>query len=268
MLFSLFVIIGNPIIVMIILGLSGYKSRTSFLSGLTVAQISEFSFILIAMGASLGHVDSVVVSIVIIVGVITMTVSTYLILGADRVYLKIGHLLKVFEKKNTKELTVNIEATLVDHAVVVGGGKGGSLLVKYLKRNKIPVLVVDFDPAVFKSFSSDKTNILFGDITDPEIISNANLERARVVISTIPSLSDNLVLAEYIRKLNKRPQLVTTSLTRTDAVKLYEKGVNYVVVPQETAGEYIRHLFKVYGVGSTRLGKMGESHFKRLLQSI
>lgn len=54
---SLFVLIGNPLIVMIIMGLMGYRARTGYLAGLTVAQISEFSLILGALGVSLGHID-------------------------------------------------------------------------------------------------------------------------------------------------------------------------------------------------------------------
>ena len=139
------------------------------------------------------------------------------------------------------------------------------MLTKYFKSKKIPVLLVDFDPSVFNKYTAEKTTVLFGDITDPEILDSARIEKARVVVSTIPTLSDNLVLIEYIRALRRRPQVMMTSLTRTDAIKLYEKGASFVVVPQETAGEYIRHMFKVYGVGSKRIGIMGNAHFKRLV---
>ena len=78
LIFSAFVLIGNPTIVMSLLGMLGYKKRTSFLASVTVAQISEFSFILMAMGLTLGHIQGSVVSTIILVGAITMTISTYL----------------------------------------------------------------------------------------------------------------------------------------------------------------------------------------------
>ncbi|MDP3784677.1 MAG: cation:proton antiporter, partial [bacterium] len=62
--FSLFVLFGNPLIVLIIMGIMGYRKRTSFLTGLTVAQISEFSLVLVALGARLGHLSSGVVALV------------------------------------------------------------------------------------------------------------------------------------------------------------------------------------------------------------
>lgn len=76
---SLFVLIGNPLIVMAIMGYMGYRKRTGFLAGLTVAQISEFSIIFIAMGITIGHVGVEVLSLTMMVGIITITLSTYMI---------------------------------------------------------------------------------------------------------------------------------------------------------------------------------------------
>jgi Kef-type K+ transport system membrane component KefB len=84
--FSLFVLIGNPIIVMIIMGAMGYRKKVSFKAGLTVAQISEFSLILVALGVSQGQVGSDVVGLVTAVGLITIAASTYLIYGSDAIY--------------------------------------------------------------------------------------------------------------------------------------------------------------------------------------
>jgi Kef-type K+ transport system membrane component KefB len=71
--FSAFVLIGNPLIVMVIMGVMGYRKRTGFLAGLTVAQISEFSIVFVAMGISLGHVASDALGLVTLVGLITIT---------------------------------------------------------------------------------------------------------------------------------------------------------------------------------------------------
>lgn len=77
---ALFVLIGNPLIVMAIMGAMGYRRKTGFLAGLTVAQISEFSIIFIAMGLSLGHVQQDALSITTMVGLITIALSTYMII--------------------------------------------------------------------------------------------------------------------------------------------------------------------------------------------
>ena len=98
-LLSLFVLIGNPLIVMIILDAMGYRKRTSFLAGLTVAQISEFSLILGALGLSLGHIDADTRGLITLVGLITISASTYTILYSHLLYERISPWLGVFERK-------------------------------------------------------------------------------------------------------------------------------------------------------------------------
>jgi Kef-type K+ transport system membrane component KefB len=73
---SLFILIGNPLIVMVLMGLLGYSKRNSFLAGLTVAQISEFSLILISLGVSVGHLGYEIQSIITVIGLITIGNST------------------------------------------------------------------------------------------------------------------------------------------------------------------------------------------------
>src|SRR3546814_17869800 len=77
-LLSLFVLIGNPLIVLAIMGAMGYRRRTGFLAGLTVAQISEFSLIFMAMGLSLGHVDERIVGLVTLIGLVHIAASVYM----------------------------------------------------------------------------------------------------------------------------------------------------------------------------------------------
>ncbi len=96
---SVFVLIGNPIIVMVIMGIMGYRKKVSFKAGLAVAQISEFSLILIALGFSLGQVDEAVLGLVTLVGIITITISTYFILYSQQIFDKISPALSIFERK-------------------------------------------------------------------------------------------------------------------------------------------------------------------------
>ncbi|MEE4238962.1 MAG: cation:proton antiporter, partial [Anderseniella sp.] len=98
--FSLFVLIGNPLIVMVIMGALGYRARTGFLAGLTVAQISEFSLILAALGVTLGHIDRETMGLITLVGLVTISVSTYLIIYSHQLYERLAPWLKLFERRN------------------------------------------------------------------------------------------------------------------------------------------------------------------------
>jgi Kef-type K+ transport system membrane component KefB len=262
---SLFVLVGNPVIVMAIMGLLGYKKRTSFLAGLTVAQISEFSLILMSMGLVLGHVQDSHVAMIVLVGVITMTISTYVILGSDKVYKKIKGKLGIFERKRIKEAVFQKERKMNDHIVLVGCDRTGKVLCSFFLRRNISFVVVDFNPKVFKKLSADKIPVVFGDINEPEVFDAANVIRSRMVISTTSNLIDNLTMLEHMKSFHKKPITIFSASTKHDAISLYEKGVTYLIVPEMTAGEHIKHLLESYGYGNKRFVKLGQNHFNRLV---
>src|SRR6056297_1337266 len=99
--FSLFVLIGNPLIVLAIMGAMGYRKRTGFLAGLTVAQISEFSLIFVAMGVTLGHVQEDALGLVTMVGLVTIAASTYMITYSHQLFALFEPVLGLFERKET-----------------------------------------------------------------------------------------------------------------------------------------------------------------------
>lgn len=265
--FSTLVLIGNPLIVMSILGFMRFKKRTSFLSSIAVAQISEFSLIVVAMGVSLNHLQKEHLALTVMVAAITMTISTYLILGAEKVYTKIKDKLSVFERKNPKDLYYLKEEVFNDHVVLVGCLRTGARLLPFFKKNNIPYVIVDFNPEIQKRLAAGNHPVIFGDITDPEILEAAQVDKARLIISTIDGLSENLVILERLSGLRKKPLSLFTTVTRSNALKMYEKGADYVVVPEVVAGDHIRNLLKIYGIRSERLRKAGRNHFNRLIFS-
>jgi len=264
--FSLFVLIGNPIIVLIIMGFLGYKKRTSFKAGLTVAQISEFSFVLMAMGASLGHLGSTEVAVVVLTGVVTMTISTYMIMESDKIFHFLKKPLSLFEKRRTKEQPLLGKTDMRDHVVLIGCDKTGSALLPFLKRASINLLVVDYNPRLFNRLTADKIPVLFGDINDTDVLHAAALGNAKLIISTVANLKVNLVLLSDLKSMKAKAKTVFTSLSKSEATTLYEKGADYVVVPDSIAGEHMRHVFVTYGLSSEKLSKLGKNHFKRLLK--
>jgi Kef-type K+ transport system membrane component KefB len=264
-LFSLFVLIGNPLIVMIVMGLMGYKSRTSFLASVTVAQISEFSFILMAMGYALGHIGEGDLALIVLVGAITMTASTYLILGGNKIYNKLKKWLKFFEKKSTREAVFMKEVEYSDHVVIIGCDKIGNTILSYFVRRAIPVVVVDFDPSVFARLSNDKIPALLGDVNDSDIIDMAKIKDAKMVICTVPNLEENMVLLNFLKGSRNKPTYIGSAPDRSGTLKLYEAGADYVLNPDIIAGEFLRHVFLSHGLAGEKISKMGKSHLNRMM---
>lgn len=237
-LLSLFVLIGNPLIVMILLGILGYKRRTGLLAGLTVAQISEFSLIVMFMGNKLGHVPDEAVALVTIVGVVTFVFSTYMILNGHKIYQFLGPYLMIFEKKKVREekMVTNEKS---DHVILIGANRMGESIVEAMIKHEHDIVVVDFDPDVVTRLKSRGIDCLYGDISDDEIQNAVGLQRARLIISTVPDVEDNLYLLNGIKKRNTKAISVFFALETDDAKRLYEAGAKYVVLPHLAGGQHL-----------------------------
>mgnify|MGYP005842113231 CR=1 FL=1 len=186
--FSLFVLIGNPLIVMAIMGWMGYRARTGFLAGLTVAQISEFSLIFVAMGLSLGHVSGDALALVTLVGLVTITLSTYMIVHAQRLYAVLEPLLWPFERKvaHREQAQDDPQAQGAHDAIVLGLGRYGQAIARRLRDQGWSVLGVDFDPEVVSGQGALGQPMVYGDAADPEFIAALPLEGVRWVVFALP----------------------------------------------------------------------------------
>lgn len=178
MLLSLFVLIGNPLIVMAIMGYMGYRKRTGFLAGLTVAQISEFSIVFVAMGITLGHVGVQAQGLTTLVGLVTITFSSYMILYSQPLYERLAPWLGVFERRQPfRELAVENDDPAAGRAdvIVFGLGRYGSRLLAQLRSDGVQAIGVDFDPEAVRALQGQGLPVHFGDGEDPGVLESLPL---------------------------------------------------------------------------------------------
>lgn len=225
---SLLVIIGNPIVVMIIMGLSGYKSRISFFTSITIAQISEFSLIVATLGLKVGHINQEIVSIITLVGIITISVSSFMILHVDELYRRIRQKLKIFERKHT---LIELPEGISKHWILFGYHRMGYHFLKKLQASKKDVVVVDFNPKVVSHLKDQGANALYGDSSDPEILETAHLDTCEVVLSSIGNIEISKALLKNLESRKKNLKVILTTDQFEDALELYKLGADYVIVP-------------------------------------
>jgi len=233
---SLFVLIGNPIIILIVMSVMGYRARTAFLSGLTFAQVSEFSFVVVALGGRLGHLGATEISLVTLIGIITIFISSYFIYYGDRIYEFMKPGVKFLEKKKGLIEEFGELTNLQDHLVLVGVHRMGQAILKALSNSTRDFVAVDFDPVVVKSLRESNLPVLYGDITEEAIQESVGLDKAHVVISTVPDFRDNLAVLGAVRRSNSKAKIILTSESETDALELYDKGADYVILPHFLGG--------------------------------
>ena len=244
---SLFVLIGNPLIVMAIMGYMGYRKRTGFMAGLTVAQISEFSIVFVAMGIALGHIGVGALSLTTLVGLTTITLSTYMILYSQPLYERLSPFLGWFERKRPhRELAEETQIGEADSrmdVLVFGTGRYGSRLLTQLRRDGVTAVGVDFDPEAAQRLTDAGLPVLFGDAEDPDFLENLPLADVRWVVSALPQWESNRALLHALGVAGYRGQVAAVVRDDAHAQSARELGLSMVINPFDDAADHAaRHL--------------------------
>jgi Kef-type K+ transport system membrane component KefB len=240
-----FVLIGNPLIVTTILSLFRYDVRTAFFVGLTIANVSEFSLLIVAMGLTLGHVDAGIVGMVTLITLITMTISSYMLTYNSGLYRFLKGFLKIFDFKKLKRVSTK-EGSMTQHVILLGCGSMGSQILRQVQQFKDQYLVVDHDNRVIKKLTKEGVPCVFGDVEDEDLLTELDFEDSEIVFSTLPNPEDNLFVLRYLKTLpaEKRPVFIAPSDSGREGLKLFNEGADYVILKPYLGAEHIYNISK------------------------
>lgn len=234
---SLFILIGNPLIVMVIMGYMGYRKRTGLLAGFTVAQISEFSLILVALGYTLGHLSQESVGLVTLVGLITISASTYMILYSHKIYHFLAPYLQIFERKIPfREIALSKEDE-INHpdTLIFGLGRFGKLIAHTLQERGKNIVGIDFNPDLVNTSQSDVIPVLYGDVENPDFISHINLQEIKWVICTIREYHIGMIVIDSLKEARYSGKIAISCHSQTEAHKLQAHGADLTFIPYRDA---------------------------------
>jgi Kef-type K+ transport system membrane component KefB len=251
--FSAFVLIGNPFIVMVLMGWMGYKRKNGMMVWFTVAQISEFSFILMGLALAIGHITNVdIVSMVTIVWLITIAWSSYYFSYSDQIYAKIGKYLKIFEKKQALAET-QFACKAEDYDVIVfGNHRTGQSILQSLQKNGKRFLIVDYDPQVIRELEAKGIPCLYGDASDIETLEELCLHKAKMIVSTVHDYEANALILEYAKKAQNDLVTILSANKVDEAEILYTAGAHYVLVPHVIGGHHTAMLIEQYAYDASK----------------
>lgn len=245
--FSVFVLIGNPLIVLAIMGYMGYRKRTGFLAGLTVAQISEFSLIFMAMGVSLGHVTNSALGLVTLVGLVTIALSVYMITYSHTLFRWCEPLLGVFERRQTFREQADVQQLPSQHqydVIIFGLGRYGAVISERLYAEGKRVLAVDFNPDVVKRWRQRGFDIMYGDASDMDFIEMLPLQTVQWVICAMPQHDlgvthedPRIVLLNALKRQHYQGKVAVSTHFTHDIVSLKQHGADLVLQPYRDAAE-------------------------------
>lgn len=260
---STIVIVLKPLIVMAALGILGYTKRTSFKTGINLSQISEFSIILVVLATSANLVDDKLSAIITLIAIITIAISTYLMKYDDWIYTKIEDKLHLFERKEIKERTQTAKSY---ELILFGYRNGGHRFLKTFHEMKMPYIVADYDPDVIEELQHKHIPHMYGDVADPELLSEINLEKTKLVINTIDDHTVNTTIARYVRRHNKNTILVCYASDHDEAAELYKLGVSYVLLPSFLGSDHLNTFINENGLHKQAFNKWRKEHLEEMNQ--
>lgn len=261
LLLSTYVLIGNPLIIMILIGLLGYKKKVGFMAGMAVAQISEFSMILIMLGVKVGHIDQTVLSLVTIVCLITIAISTYMFIYSEKLFALLEPWLGIFERARTKR---EVHEEHEYDVILFGCNRVGYDFVHVFKALDKRFLGVDYNPLLVNSLVEKGINCIYGDVEDIELLNELNLEKAKLIVSTIPDIEANLFLLYEVKKVNESATIILLAPDIKEALTLYDRGADYVILPHLLGGQLVSDLADKIGLDNTKMQKHKEKHIHYL----
>lgn len=251
----------KPLILISLMAIFGYTKRTNFLVGTTLAQISEFSLIVLTLGMSLGHISQQVLATLTLTGLITITFSTYMIIYSNEFYNKVSRFLTFFERRKVRKQR-KVKSSY--QAILFGYNRIGFSILKSLKKMKKSYLVVDFNPDTIATLQKFRIPALYGDTYDPELLEELPLDKVELVVSTIPDFETNFLLIETVRLANPKAIVIARAHTIQDALDLYKKGASYVLTPHFLGGEFIANMIKKDKISTENYKKEKEKHIENL----
>jgi Kef-type K+ transport system membrane component KefB len=239
--FSLYILIGNPLLAFIIMRAMGHHPRTGFLTGTTVAQISEFSFIMLGTAVGAGLVIPEVLPLTTIVGLVTIAGSSYLIAYNDRIF-EWGAKFLPFFRSQSMERGVHEEAA--PEIILIGYDRMGERILPMVKGLSKRYVVMDFNPTVVESLGAAGEPVQYGDAGSDDALKLARAERAKMIISTVPDMAINIDMLDYLRSHGFKGSAIVTAKQAADAARAYELGATFVIVPSILGGELFAKLLK------------------------
>lgn len=259
---SFFVLIGNPFIVFYTMNLLGYNRRVNFLTGISLAQISEFSLILVSLAYTSGFVSSEVVSLITLVGLITIPVSTYFMLYGNRLYRLFSTFLATIEiRKNNKKTR---DYTVTHDTLLFGYDRVGEDFVQSFNKLGKHYLVVDYNPQSIVRLENEGILYKYGDAQDVEFLEELGLSSVSLVVSTIADIEANMLLVRHTRMSNKKAIIIVLSQRIDEAIQLYEEGATYVLMPHYLGAQYAAHMLVEYSLDFEKFERARSRHMEYL----
>jgi CPA2 family monovalent cation:H+ antiporter-2 len=250
------IIVGKFVICSVITRVFGYSHKTVLTVGTGLIQIGEFSFILALMGVETGILSERLYSMTVAAAIITMLLTPFAITLNARIYRWLSQK-EFFARRLAGRFDPDWQdhtGELSRHAVICGYGGIGSRVAAVLEKQKFPYLVIELDPNVISRLRAQGVPCIYGDASNPEILAHAYLDKARVLVCTVPDYVAVEMTTRNAKAINPRLDIIARVRRDRDMELLGDIGITELVLPVfEGSLEMIRHTLHRFGMESTEI---------------
>ena len=263
--FSFFVLVVKPLIIFVLMRLLGYTSKNSLFVWSALAQVSEFSFILISVVLALGHVtDASLLSFVTMVGLISIAWSSYYIISFDKIYAFLKPYLWSSSKGNSKNIVSDKE---VYDTIVFGNHRTGDSIVRMLAKHKKRFSIIDYDPQVIDALQKQWLPCMFGDACDSAFLDELPFAHAMMIVSTVHDYAANALILRHAKHAHPSVIAIMSAHDIHNATLLYEQGADYVIVPHMIGGQHTAMLIESFDDDIERYAQHKIEHYAILQET-
>ena len=252
----LLIVAGKTLIIIPIVKLFGYSWRTSIITGLGLAQIGEFSFVLASAGQGLGLVSRRVYLLIVGTTALTLIITPFILQFAPKLLDWIAEKWDLSNLLENSQKITNISEDLPqqNHIIVCGYGRVGRNLVRLLQSHNYAVIVIDQSEKTVQELRNNQIPYLYGNAASLHVLEAAGVDRAASMAIALPDpMSTRLCLK---RSLEFSPNLdvIVIADRDKDIELLYQLGAKEVVQPEfEASLELSNHVLTKMGLGGDKI---------------
>jgi CPA2 family monovalent cation:H+ antiporter-2 len=205
-----------------------YPLRLSIMVGISLAQIGEFSFVLIKMGNDYGMLTSAAYQTLLASSILTMAMTPFLFAKSSAIAFQIG---KIFRLKGEAP-HIEKRTTMANHVIIVGFGLNGQNLARVLKETGILYIILDMHADKVRKARKEGHKVRFGDCSHPDVLKGLGVEKARMVVFTIPDPIATRRGVVATKGFNKQTSILVRTRYLNEVEELYKLGATQVI-PEE-----------------------------------
>ena len=245
---------------------AGESTKDAWASGLMLAQMGEFGFVLIALANQVELLPTSVSSMLLGAGVVSMAITPYMIERARSwsIFLSQKKSLQIHDLEQLPE-----NKDLKDHVIICGFGRVGQTVSRFLKQESIDFVAIDIDPLRTRKAREAGENILFGSSRQTELLNAAHLLQAKLVIIAFGEDKQSVEVIQKVRSLSPDVPILVRTRNDDHLDMLHDAGANEVV-PESLEGSLmlVSQVLSLTGVPFSRImrrvQKERKNHYNHL----